>query len=301
MAFDASSLAIKHVLNVSPNVQYGGIWMGGGAPAADTNNNLYLIIGNATFDVTNTSGPNNDYGDSALQLSPSLAINTYFTPSNQATENAIDHDFGSGGATVIVNEASGSLNHLVVGGGKDGTLYLLNGDSMGGLGDANARQFFNIGSNIFSTGAFWNNRYYIVGRGALVSYSFDSSSKMFNPTIASQSTTIYGFPGASPSISATGASINGIVWALANAAYCTSEATSCGPAVLHAYDATNVANELWNSSIVSADVAGYAVKFTVPTIANGKVYVGTRGNNTGGADNTTTIPGELDVYGLKPN
>ena len=124
---------------------------------------------------------------------------------------------------------------------------------------------------------------------------------MFNPTIASQSTTIYGFPAASPSISATGASSNGIVWALANAAYCTSESKACGPAVLHAYDATNVANELWNSSGASADAAGYAVKFTVPTIANGKVYVGTRGNNIGGPDGSTSVPGELDVYGLKPN
>ena len=295
VAFDASSLAVKHVLNVSPNVQYGGIWMSGGAPAADTNNNLYLITSNADFDVTNTSGPNNDYGDSFLQLSPSLAINTYFTPSDQATDNAIDHDFGSGGATVIVNEASGSLNPLVVGGGKDGTLYLLNGDKMGGLGDSNALQLFNIGSNIFATGAFWNNRYYIAGRGALVSYSFDSSA------IASQSTTIYGFPGASPSVSATGTSSNGIVWALANAAYCTSESKSCGPTVLHAYDATNLANELWNSSVSSSDAAGYAVKFTVPTVANGKVYVGTRGNNVGGSDGSTSVPGELDVYGLKPN
>ncbi len=267
IAFDASTLAMRQVLNVSPNVQYGGIWMGGGAPAADSNNNLYLITGNAIFDATNTTSPNNDYGDSFLQLSPSLAINTYFAPSDQANDNAVDHDFGSGGATVIVNEASGTLNHLVIGGGKDGTLYLLNGDSMGKSGDANARQYINIGHDIFSTGAFWNNVYYIAGTGPLVSYSFDSSSKMFNPTIASQSATTYGFPTATPSVSATGASSNGIVWALANAAYCTSESQSCGPAVLHAYDATNLANEIWNSAQVSADAAGYAVKFTVPTVA----------------------------------
>jgi hypothetical protein len=301
VAFDASTLAVKQVLNVSPNVQYGGIWMGGGAPAADNNNNLYLITSNAVFDVTNASAPNNDYGDSALQLSPSLAINSYFTPSDQASDNALDHDFGAGGATLVVDDSSASPNHLVVGGGKDGGLYLLNGDSMGGSGDSKARQSFNIGSDIFSTGAFWNNKYYIAGTGPLISYSFDSSTKMFNPTIASQSATTYGFPCATPSISATGTSSNGIVWALVNSAYCTSESKSCGPAVLHAYDATNLANEIWNSSAASADAAGYAVKFTVPTIANGKVYVGTRGNNIGGADGSTSTPGELDVYGLKPN
>jgi hypothetical protein len=90
------------------------------------------------------------------------------------------------------------------------------------------------------------------------------------------------------------------VWALNNTQYCTHNSFGCGPAVLHAYDATNLANELWNSAQTSADAAGYAVKFTVSTVANGKVYVGTRGNNTGGANTSTSTPGEVDVYGLKP-
>ena len=102
-----------------------------------------------------------------------------------------------------------------------------------------------------------------------------------------------------PSVSAAGAQ-SGLLWALDDTTYCTNQSPSCGPAVLHAYDATTLTTELWNSSMVSADAAGNAVKFTVPTIANGKVYVGTRGNNTGGVYGSTTISGELDVYGLKP-
>ncbi len=92
---------------------------------------------------------------------------------------------------------------------------------------------------------------------------------------------------------------NGIVWVVDSSQYCTTPAPGCGPAILHAYNATNVKTELWNSSKVSADKAGNAVKFIVPTIANGKVYLGTRGNNTGGVSGSTSVSGELDVYGLK--
>jgi hypothetical protein len=301
VGFNASTLAVTNVLNVSPNVQYGGIWMGGGAPSADGNGKIYLITGNATFDVTNTSAPNNDFGDSFLQLSGSLSVSSYFTPSDQANDAANDLDFGSGGAAVVLNLTSGTLQHLVIGGGKDGSLYLLNGDKMGGSGDSNAWQHFNIGNGIFATGAFWNNTFYIAGIHApLVSYSFNSSTNLFNTSIASQSSSSYGFPGASPSVSSAGSS-NGVVWALDNTNYCTNQSPGCGPAVLHVYDATNLGTDLWNSSMVSGDAAGNAVKFTVPTIANGKAYVGTRGNNVGGAFGSTSVSGELDVYGLKPN
>jgi hypothetical protein len=298
VGFNPSTLAVTSVLNVSPNVQYGGIWMGGGAPSADANNNLYVITGNAEFDITSGG---NDYGDSFLQLSGGLNVSSFFTPSDEATDYSEDNDFGSGGAAVILNLTSGSVKHLLIGGGKDGTLYLLDGDNMGGLGDSNARQHFNIGSQIFATGAFWNNNFYIAPVNApLISYSFDNSTNLFNTASQSQSSTSYGLRGATPSVSSTGSS-NGIVWALDNSNYCTHYSPGCGPTVLHAYDATTLSSDLWNSSMVTTDAAGNAVKFTVPTVANGKVYVGTRGNNTGGVFGSTSMSGELDVYGLTPN
>ena len=298
VGFNPSTLAVANAFSTTPNAQKGAIWMGGGAPAADANNNLYVVTGNGEFDVTSGG---NDYGDSFLQLSDSLTVSSFFTPSDQATDDSDDADFGAGGAAVVLNLNSGTLKHLVIGGGKDGTLYLLNGDDMGGLGDANARQHFNISHGIFATGAFWNDNYYIAGAGGpLVSYSFNSSTNLFNTSIASQSSSSYGFPGATPSVSSTGSS-NGIVWALDNSDYCTTQSPACGPAVLHAYNATTLTSDLWNSSLVATDAAGHAVKFAVPTVANGKVYVGTRGNNTGGVYGSTSISGELDVYGLKPN
>lgn len=300
VGFSASTLGVTSILNVSPNVQEGGIWMGGAAPSADSNNNLYLITGNATFDVTNSSAPNNDFGDSFLQITGGSNISSYFTPSDQASDAANDFDFGAGGAALVVNLASGPVQHVVIGGGKDGTLYALNGDNMGGSGDSNALQNFNLGYGIFATSAFWNNNLYIAGSGGpLMSFSFDPSTPSFNTSPASVSPAPYGFPG-SPSVSASGTT-NGIVWALDNLTYCTPGSPSCGPVILHAYDATNVGQELWNSSQVPADAAGNAVKFSVPTVANGKVYIGTRGDNSGGDATSSSTPGELDVYGLKPN
>jgi len=303
-SYNGSSFTQTAALNVTPNVQWGGIWMGGGAPAVDSNGRLYLLTGNGGFDANSGSAPNNDYGDSFLQLTSSLGITSWFTPSDQLADDQHDQDFGSGGAAIVLNLASGSPQHLVVGGGKDGTLYLLNGDTMGGYGDGNALQYFALaqGSGMYSTGAFWSNTLYVApSNSALLAYSFSTATNLFTTSPSSQSAASYGFPGMSPSVSASGAGSNGIVWGLDNSQYCTPSSPGCGPAVLHAYDATNLATELWNSSMVAGDAAGNAVKFTVPTVANGKVYVGTRGNNTGGAYGSTTLSGELDVYGLKPN
>jgi hypothetical protein len=170
--------------------------------------------------------------------------------------------------------------------------------------DSQVVQKFSTNNQIFSTPAFWNNTLYVAPVGGnLMSYPFNGTAGLFGSspqstsaaTPSSQSTAPsagFAFPGATPSVSATAAGTNGIVWALDNSLYCTPQSPGCGPALLHAYDATNLATELWNSG----GTAGNAVKFTVPTVANGKVYVGTRGSDvaSGGV-------GELDVYGLLPN
>jgi len=299
-SFGAGGFTQSAVLNTTPDGGGGGVWMGGGAPAADASGNLYAITGNGAFDVTNSSGPTSDYGDSFLQLSGGLHISSWFTPTNQAFLAANDFDFGAGGAALVLNLSTGPLQHLVIGGGKNDVIYVVNGDSMGGYGDGNVWQEFYLNNHVFSTAAFWNNTLYIATKfGPLLAYAFDSMTDMFNTTPTSQSPTVYGLSGASPSVSASGVSSNGIVWGIDSTNYCPTP--TCGPAVLRAYDATNLATELWNSSMVGSDAAGNAVKFTVPTVANGRVYVGTRGNNTGGVYGSTSISGELDVYGLKPD
>jgi hypothetical protein len=303
IGYSASNLAQAYVFNVTPNSGSGGIWMSGGAPAADSSGNLYVITANGDFDVTNPSAPNNDYGDSFLELSGSLDVLQYFTPTDQLSDNQNDDDFGSGGAAVLVDLPANGANptHLVVGGGKDSALYLLNRDSMGGLGDSNAWQKLSLpGSGIFATGAFWNSNFYLTPRnGHLLGFSLSPTTATFT-ALPNTSSEQFGFPGSTPSVSSTPNYTNGIVWTLDNSNYCTPQSIGCSAAILHAYDATNLSTELWNSAQGSGNTGGNAVKFAIPTVANGKVYVGTRGNNAGGADSSTSIPGELDVYGLLP-
>jgi Fibronectin type III domain len=314
MGFSASTLQLvpNAVFNSTPNNVHGagyargGVWMGGGAAAADSNNNLYFLTGNGTFDAD--SGGSN-YGDSTIKLSTGagLSVADWFTPADQANLDGADTDHGSGGAAIIVNTPNGNY---VVGGGKEGNLFLLNQASMGHYGanfnpfNSNAVQVFYVGGSVFSTAAFWNNSLYIAPTGAaLQAYPFDPVAGMFKTGNATSTNVTFGVQGsagsgATPSVSSNGTS-NGIVWAMDSSQYCTPQSPGCGPTVLHAFDATKLSSELWNSSMLAADKAGFAVKFTVPTIANGKVYIGTRGNDTDAG--TPTILGELDVYGLKPN
>jgi hypothetical protein len=302
--YNASNLFQISTFNDEPNTFDGGIWMSGGAPAADAGGSLYLITGNGTFDAANASPPKNDYGDTFLKLSSGLSVQNYFTPTDQLTDQTQDKDFGAGGATVLIDLPSNGTNptHLVMGGGKDHVLYVLDRDKAAwGYGDGNAWQQLTLNGGLFATGAYWNSTFYIATLSqALQAFNMSASTAKFTQA-PQQSPNAYGFPGATPSVTSAPDNSNGIVWALDTSAYCVRARSGCSSAVLHAYDANNLSSELWNSSQNGSDAAGIAVKFTVPTVANGKVYVGTRGNNQGGADSGSTIPGELDVYGLKPN
>ena len=302
MGYDAATLAQKAVVNISPNVGWGGIWMDGNAPPVDADGNLYITIGNAVFDADATSGPTNDYGDSFVKLDKNLVVQQYFTPSDQLVDNQVDADFGSGGATLVDLPAHGANpTHLVLGGGKDGFLYVLNRDQLGGFGDANAWQRMNWQAGIFATAAYWNGTLYMAGNGqSIQAYPLNATTAEVASGPSSTSANSFGFPGTSPVVSSMPDNSNGIVWALDNSKYCTPQSPGCGAAVLHAYNPANLATEYWNSGATGTNAAGYAVKFTVPTVANGRVYVGTRGTNIGGSDNTTSVPGELDVYGLQP-
>jgi len=310
--YNGKKFSQSYVVNLAPNTRDAGVWMSGAAPAADSGA-LYVVTGNGGFDAAKTTPPNNDYGDSLLKLSGTLKVLQYFTPTNEQANNAANNDFGAGGAPVLGDLPSGSpVTHIAIAGGKDGNLFVVNRDSLGGFGDAKAWQQISVGVEgdlneatpgvIFSVPALWNNYLYIAGAGGpLKAFRLDPSTARFSLV---GTTTVpaagFSYPGSTPSVSSQGTA-NGIVWILDNGRYCTPASPGCGPSVLHAYDANNVATELWNSSQAAADVGGNAVKFVVPTVANGKVYVGTRGNNRGGGYRAMSNPGELDVYGLKPN
>jgi hypothetical protein len=291
IGFDAGTLAQVSQFNVTPNGTRGGIWMGGGAPAADDRGNLYLLTGNGTYDGT----ASNDFGDSALKLSRDLSVTDWFTPYNQAALETSDSDLASSALLLLPDQAVGPT-HLLVASGKEGRVYLIDRDDMGHIcstctaTDTNIVQSFLVASN-FSAPAFWENALYIAAvdfpnNGDFLKRFVFAAGKGFTTAPASQSSNRFPYPGAHPSVSSDGAN-NGIVWAI-DASQFGSSGSAPGPAVLHAYDATNLANELWNSSLAAngRDQAGLAVKYTAPTIVNGRVYLSTRT--------------EIDVFGLLP-
>jgi len=307
--YDRSSFEHTYTLNIAPNSGDGGVWMAGAAPAADAAGDLYIVTGNAGFDASAADPPNDDYGDSLLKLSGDLKVMQYFTPSNQRFNDVQNNDFGSGGVVLADIPGASPVSRIALAVGKDGDLFVLDRDRLGGYGDGKAMQEFHTGVEkdvsgaypgvIFSEGAFWKGRYYVAGAGEpLKAYRFDSATDRLSFEAAASDPPAFGYPGATPAISA-GGDTNGIVWILDNRRYCTPGSQGCGPTVLRAYDAITL-RELWSSPLSGPNAAGNAVKFTVPTIANGKVYVGTRGNNTGEVYGSTSIAGELDVYGLEP-
>jgi len=289
MGFAKSDLPAAPLLfNATPNGLGAGIWMSGGAPAVDSTNNIFAITGNGDYDGSA------DFGDSFLKLNLNLSLTDWFTPYDQAVMDTSNSDLGSGGAAILADLPSAPVKHILIGGGKTGSgsageLYVLNRDAMGHLENTGTPivQKFPVLRSVFATPAFWHSTLFIAGAGGnLQAYALNITTGLFNTTPTSRSATTYPGKGATPSVSSHSNS-HGIVWALDTSRYGFPSSLGSGPAVLHAYDATNLSRELWNSSQATGDQAGNAVKFTVPTIANGKVYIGTRT--------------EIDVYGLLPN
>jgi outer membrane protein assembly factor BamB len=278
MGFDASTLEMTRVLNVTPNGSQGAIWMSGAGLAADEAGNIYFLDGNGTFDTTlddNGFPSQGDYGNGFIKLSTfdGLSVADYFVMWNVDELNAHDVDVGSGGALVLpdLTDDSGETRHLAVGAGKDWNIYVVDRDSMGGY-DSSGNYIYQeldgaLENGVFSMPAYFNHTvYYGPVEGSIL--AFDLTDARLSPTPSSQTDTSFGYPGATPSISANGAT-NGILWAV--------EFNQDAAGALHAYDALDLSNELYNSDEADSgrDNLGPVNKFITPTVANGRVYVGT--------------------------
>ncbi len=267
--YDARTLAQTGVYNVEPNAGYGGIWMTGNGMAADTNGFLYFSTGNGTNDA------NNDYGDAVMKLSATngLQVADYFIPYNQLTLWNQDLDVSSAGLLLLPDSAGTPAHpHLLLSGSKTGALFLLDRDNMGHF-NPNAdsqivQELSGAVGGMWCSPAYFNGMVYIIGNGdVLKSFWLTNASMATSPSAQSSAA----FGSSTPAITANGTN-NAVVWALD-----CSAAAGGGPLTLHAFNATNVAQELYNSSQNFArDNPGNAVEFTLPAIVNGKVYVGGR-------------------------
>ncbi|MBA2392516.1 MAG: RICIN domain-containing protein [Ktedonobacteraceae bacterium] len=282
--------------NDTPNGSEGGIWMSGGGPAADSSGNMYLITGNGTYDL-NSGGP--DAGDSFLKMSTQsgLSVSDYFTPFNQSCLAANDADLGSGGPLLLPDQTNTAHPHLVISAGKEGRIYVVDRDHMGRFTNdpnlnCNSSEVNQTTSDQvlqelppgtigpdFANASYWASSsqawIYVGGVGdTLKAFQLSNDTLSSRPT--SRTSETFQFPGITPSISSNG-NTNGIVWAVSPPPACGGNGCNpSGPGVLHAYDATNLGNELYTSGQnVSRDQLDSYTKFSVPTIANGEVFVGT--------------------------
>src|SRR5579863_4086915 len=282
LAYNAATLAQTGVWNASPNGKGNGIWNSGAGLSADSEGNAYIATGNGDETVaTPMPAPtkNIDYGDSIVRVSLANGNPTptdYFTPYNQASLDASDADLGSGGV-LLPPDQTGPYPHILIESGKSGKMYVVNRDQMtsdgshycnGCTGDPEIIQSVIGFGGLWSMPSYWNGNVYIWGSGdELKAYSLSGGLLSTSPT--SQSAEESGFPGSTVAISSNGTA-NGIVWAVQSDAYSTN-----GPAILRAYNAGNVSTLLYGSNLTSGrDQLGPAVKFVVPVVTNGKVYVG---------------------------
>jgi hypothetical protein len=279
LAYDATSLQQVGAFVTTPNGKQGAIWQAGGGPAADVDGTIFLATGNGTFDA-NTGG--SDYGDSFLHLSPAssgLTVLDYFTPYDQQTLASNDLDLGSGGVLLLPDQDA-PHTHELLGGGKTGTLYLVDRDNMGGYNSVDDSQIVQSipkasSGELDSVPAYWNGNVYIGGQSdSIKAFSLSNELLSLQPTSQTSVATIV--PG-SVSISSAGSN-NGILWAI----------PLNSPASLYAFDPNNLSTSFYNTEQAPGerDHLGTVPKFVAPTIANGKVYVG--GSSS------------LSVYGLLP-
>jgi hypothetical protein len=279
LVYNAQTLQQVAVFAPSADGSGGGIWETGNGPAADSAGNVFVGVGNGDY-TANVGG--RDFSDSFLKLALSgstMQVLDWFTPFDFQTLNDLDKDMGSGGPILLPDQPSGPA-HLLIGGNKRGDLYVVNRDNMGHNHSADNSQIVQqiaLGTGLFGNPAVWKDNIYIGPvRSALQCYKISAGQL----SLSSKGAAVFTYPGVSPSVSSSGDN-NGVVWVL------DVNAWDNGPAILRAYDANDCTHELYNSSQAgSRDTAGIAVKFTVPTVVNGKVYV------SGG--------GRLTVYGLLP-
>jgi hypothetical protein len=279
MGYSASSLAQVSVLDVTPNGSEGALWNSGIGLAQDTSTGyLFLMDANGTFDTTlDAQGfpVNSDFGNGFLKVSTTnntLSVTDYFNMFNTVSESDADEDLGSGGAVVLPDQTdnSGMVWHLVVGAGKDKNIYLANRDNMGKFNPSNNSGLYQelsgaLAGMVYSGPAYFNGEVYFGAVSDSIK-AFSLSDAMLSTSPVSQTSHKFAFPGATPSISANGTA-SGIVWVVENSR----------EAVLHAFLASNLSTELYNSTQAPRrrDAFGAGNKFMTPTIVNGKVYVGT--------------------------
>jgi hypothetical protein len=276
IGYDESTLAQSQVLNVTPNGSEGAIWQSGGGLAADSAGSIYALVANGTFDTTlDASGMplHGDYGNAFIKLSSAipLEVTDYFDMDNTVAESNDDVDLGSGGPMLLPDQtdSTGAVRQLAVGAGKDGHLYVVNRNNMGKFSMSNNAIWEDmpgaLPGGIWATPAYFQGTVYYGDVGGSLK-AFGIQQALLDKTPTSQTSTSFGYPGTAPAVSANGSS-NGIVWAIQNST----------PAVLHAFSATNLATELYSSSQAAngRDQFGAGNKFMTPSIANGKVYVGT--------------------------
>ncbi|MBV9343410.1 MAG: chitobiase/beta-hexosaminidase C-terminal domain-containing protein [Gammaproteobacteria bacterium] len=291
-AYNAQSLQVTALWNSSPAGKGNGLWQSGAAPAMDVVNGVSrMFFATGNFFATGSASPNpsppysssQNYSNAIVRMDLSnggLTVSDEWTPFDQQALSASDLDQTSGGVLLLPDQ-SGPTVHELVQVGKNGRIEVLNRDNLGGFNTSSNHIVQEIGGQIaglWSTPAYWNGRVYFWGNGDSLK-QFSLSGGLLSGSPVATASVSSAFPGASPVVSSNGTS-NGVLWSIRSDAY-----GSGGPAVLYAFDATNVATLLYSSAQNSArDAAGKAVKFQVPLVANGKVYVGAQG--------------EVDVYGL---